>query len=410
MPVVYDKSKEINISFRDIYPFRTTLGIFGLYRYPAKFIPQVIMYVLKEYGKPSDVVLDPFAGQGTVGFVCRLLGFDYEIWDLNPMLSFLHSFSTIKELPKSPVEALVKDLRVKRGIFLPEWSNLTYWYPEEFLETLGSIAYSISGLNEVEKKIFTMAFLRVARVFSYADEKVHKLYKSKKAIAKVKKMLSSNWNELIFGMMERETNNVIAKIGEYLQLKPHDVNSVVRAGVDSLTMELDRFVDILVTSPPYLQAQEYIRSTKLELYWLGYSEKEIKKLSKKEIPYRKDIPNFDVKSETFYQLEDVIPETLKGVYRAYFKAVISTLERLSFKTRKYMFVFVGPVHLSEVRVPIDRIIIEHFESLGWHWVHTLVDKVKGRTMFNTRDRKNPATGKQNPRMETEHLVVLKNMR
>ena len=43
----------------------------------------------------------------------------------------------------------------------------------------------------------------------------------------------------------------------------------------------------MITSPPYLQAQEYIRSTKMELFWLGYSEAKIRELSRLEIPYRK---------------------------------------------------------------------------------------------------------------------------
>ncbi|MBS7251898.1 MAG: hypothetical protein KIH08_15105, partial [Candidatus Freyarchaeota archaeon] len=60
----------------------TTYGTFSIYKYPAKFIPQIIAYILKEYAKPGMKVFDPFAGYGTVGVVSRVYGYDYELWDL----------------------------------------------------------------------------------------------------------------------------------------------------------------------------------------------------------------------------------------------------------------------------------------------------------------------------------------
>ena len=78
------------ISFRKTIEFpSTTYATFGLYRYPAKFIPHVIAYTLKNYATPGMKVFDPFAGYGTVGVVSRIYGHDYEMWDLNPMLKVL---------------------------------------------------------------------------------------------------------------------------------------------------------------------------------------------------------------------------------------------------------------------------------------------------------------------------------
>jgi len=59
------------VSFRDLAKEipSTTYGTFGLYGYPAKFIPQVIAYVLNEYAKTGMTVFDPFAGYGTTGVV-----------------------------------------------------------------------------------------------------------------------------------------------------------------------------------------------------------------------------------------------------------------------------------------------------------------------------------------------------
>ncbi|MDZ4230932.1 MAG: hypothetical protein U1B77_03845, partial [Dehalococcoidales bacterium] len=60
--------RERPVIFRELTPEipSTTYATFGLYKYPAKFIPQVITYALTTYGRPGMSVIDPFAGYGTV--------------------------------------------------------------------------------------------------------------------------------------------------------------------------------------------------------------------------------------------------------------------------------------------------------------------------------------------------------
>jgi len=81
-----------SILFRNSVPEikSTTAGTFGIYKYPAKFIPQVIAYIIKQYATPGMSLFDPFAGYGTVGVVARVYGQDYELWDLNPLMQVIH--------------------------------------------------------------------------------------------------------------------------------------------------------------------------------------------------------------------------------------------------------------------------------------------------------------------------------
>ena len=73
---------KVPILFRNTIPEipSTTYGTFAIYKYPAKFIPQVIAYVLKNYAKPGMKIFDPFAGYGTTGIVSRIYGYEYELW------------------------------------------------------------------------------------------------------------------------------------------------------------------------------------------------------------------------------------------------------------------------------------------------------------------------------------------
>jgi len=80
-PLLFEKVKEEKVSFRKLtndIP-STTYATFALYRYPAKFIPQVIAYTLRRYVHRGMTVFDPFAGYGTVGIVSKTYGLDYEL-------------------------------------------------------------------------------------------------------------------------------------------------------------------------------------------------------------------------------------------------------------------------------------------------------------------------------------------
>lgn len=50
-----NSSKTIPVLFRNMIPEipSTTYGTFSIYKYPAKFIPQVIAYALNEYAEPG---------------------------------------------------------------------------------------------------------------------------------------------------------------------------------------------------------------------------------------------------------------------------------------------------------------------------------------------------------------------
>jgi len=380
-------------------------GIFSLYKYPAKFIPQVPAFVLENYAKKGMRVFDPFAGSAAVGFVARLYGLDYELWDLNPLLKHLHPLCEIK--PKPVDKSMIDAIKAHPQEFLPNWKNLLYWHPEEFILLL-SKAWSFYHqlANESVKRLLLVPLLKLTKHFSYADEKLHKLYRSKHAKEKVERLLKEDFQGLFYSMLEKELQKTLQKLAQYQSLSPQKVKGTVKAGVDVLEEDLQKPVNILITSPPYLQAQEYIRSTKLELFWLGYSEEFIQSLSKKEIPYR-EVPAIEVLSETYHAYRKTIEEKhLLKLYDNYFFAILSTLEKLSEKVSDYMFIFVGPAKIRRLRIPIHEIVAQHFENKG-NWVHekTYIDKIVSRVMF--RAKKNPATGLEEQRMDKEFLVVLK---
>lgn len=394
------------IQFRKTINFpSTTHATFGLYRYPAKFIPHVIAYILLKYSDQTMTVFDPFAGYGTVGVVSRIYGNPYELWDLNPLLDVLHKISIMRPISIKE-DQLFKEMSFCNKEFLPDWSRLEYWYPKDFISFLSKIwGYYHSLLDEEKKLIITIPLLKVSRYFSYDDAQRQKLSRSKKSLQRVARLLDSNWKEKFYELLSHELKRVVRGINEYQELSPKNVNFNVYSGVDSLKQDLKREKDILITSPPYLQSQEYIRQAKLDLFWLGYKEDYIKKLSKLEIPYR-DIDPTEIYSRTYEKyLNNIKEDHIRNVFQRYFWGVLGALSRLQKKITTYMFLFVGHASSRGISVPIDRILIEHFAELGWKHEITLIDKIVSRRLFSYKV--NPATGITDARTKVENLIILK---
>jgi hypothetical protein len=218
-------------------------------------------------------------------------------------------------------------------------------------------------------------------------------------------LLTSDWKAKFFRMLEREVRNVVNGITEYSTLSPKQTKAIVKGGIDVLTTDLQEKKDILITSPPYLQSQEYIRQAKLDLFWLGCSEKKIKELSKLEIPYR-DVERQTIHSETYSLLRNEIREDhMRQIFDRYFWGVLGALTQLQRKVNSYLFLFVGRTSMRGRAIPIDRIFAEHFSELGWIHEATLSDTIVSRRMFSYRV--NPATKVKDARTPVENLVILR---
>lgn len=409
--------KERKVLFRNLVSLpSTTYATFGLYRYPAKFIPHVIFYILEKHARPGMRVFDPFAGYGTVGVVSRIYGCDYELWDLNPMLETLHTVATLK--PKEvDVKELFDQMIISEEEYVPKWSDrfdksgqvrsgLHYWFPQEFLPLLFKVWGFYHSLDdEYLKLILTIPLLKTTRYFSYDDMQRQKLSKSPKSEKRINSLLNSGWRTKFYQMVSKEIKKVLEGIQEYWKLSPKQVRAIVKSGIDTLTTELEEERDLLITSPPYLQSHEYIRQAKMDLFWLNHSEDEIKRMGKLEIPYR-DVESHPIHSETFHKWRDGIEEDhLREVFERYFWGVLGALTRLQKKVRSHLFLFIGRPSMRGRPVPLDHIFAEHFVELGWVHEATLTDTIVARRLFSYRV--NPATKLKDRRTRVENLVILR---
>jgi hypothetical protein len=403
----------MEVSFRELVPSITETGYLthAIYYYPAKFIPHVVRHCIESFTKEDDWVIDPFAGSGTVGLEAYLCKRNSFLLDLNPLLNHIipvKIYTDKNSLSASILNNLLKEMKSSNINYYPEWSNLEYWYPPEMLNML-SLYWGWQ--KKIEPDIYSLiiesSLIKASKHFSYAEHKTPKLFKSKSKKTYIDKLLQNDWELKLEYMIYELSFESLKNINEFIDLTMGHNNKVIyEGGVDSSSFysDLDIEFDLLISSPPYMQAQEYIRTSKLDLYWLGYSEREIKKLSKLEIPYRK--PSRIIQTETLEKVKSQLQrKDLITLLDSYFSHTIDIFENSMSRLRKgsYACIFIGNPKIDGIEVEIWKILKEYFVEKGYDFKDVYEDKIKTRQLFKARNNKNPDG------MKSEYLLVLKKM-
>lgn len=176
-------------------------------------------------------------------------------------------------------------------------------------------------------------------------------------------------------------------------------------------------VDLLITSPPYLNNYHYNRNTRPQLYWLGFcnSPKDFRKLEQKNfgtywqtardmepVPLDPAIANDEIES-LLADLRVLNPE--KGIYGGqgwanyaalYFNDCLRFAEGMKWCLRPgaTALIVIGNSILQGIPVPTDRFLAEIAEHAGMEAVgiHTPRDARVGNSIVNSSVRVGKANG------------------
>ena len=394
-------NKSTAISFRELVTSipSTTYASHGMYYYPARFIPQVVRWAIEKYTNPGDSVLDPFAGSGTVGVEAMITGRDATCVDLSPMLQYLIDGKTYLNPSLQELLRLGEDIVNSNIEYIPKWTKMDYWYPDEIYSILRKMW---GGYYQNPNPIILLALLKTSKKFSYGDDQVPKLFKSKKKVEIISDILQKDYKNAIFSFfLKTVEENYNYSLGFSRYYKGGKLNIV--ADTDMVDYDLKGEYDMLLTSPPYGQAHEYIRSVKLELGWLGYDDTKIKELGKHEIPYNKNVPDITINSETLKIYLEQIKGGIKNYAITYFRSILYILDKcmLRLKPGGTAAIFVGNATFSGIEFPFHQIFREHFESRGYIYESLLEDHIVSHKLFIGRKNLSPNG------MKTEYLLIMK---
>lgn len=252
--------------------------IHPIHPFPARMAPSIVWDSLPSEGRVLNV-LDPMSGSGTTLVSARAKGHQAIGCDTDPLaLLITRSWCSDLNSEKLRYRAEIVLDRAKRvsETITPEEAYpssadqetrkfLDYWFDNTNRLQLAALSACIKHVrNVVERNLLWCALSRliitkkvgVSLAMDVSHSRPHKVYEEA-PVQTFDKFLQAV--DYIIKKAPFHDNNIDAPdiILEYgdARLLPFDGNSV----------------DIIITSPPYLNAIDYIRGHKLSLVWMGYS-------------------------------------------------------------------------------------------------------------------------------------------
>jgi len=318
-----NSGKPIRASFRQLcktweWARRSDVYTHFLHRYPAKILPYIPIYFLssEEYTSKNEVVMDPFSGTGTVlleSIVHPYLAKKAIGVEINPLARLIAKVKTTP-LDISELKAASEDLfeRIKKlcgDIRTPDFTNRDLWFSKRVQRELARIRLCIEDIDKDDHKDFFLAsFSSIIRDVSFADPKIappvilraKNFKKNPKLMTKVEEVIKKKKKahplryfqiSVKKNIRRIETLNCIRWLSKgkiKSEIVWDDARSLRRAKMKcngeldkSKTNPIrDRSIGFVITSPPYINAQKYVRTTKFELFWLNMTnENELKRLN-----------------------------------------------------------------------------------------------------------------------------------
>jgi DNA modification methylase len=240
----------------------------GLHRFPAKYIPRIPAWVMDEFAGKNDVILDPFCGSGTT-LVEALLRSKQAIGiDCDPLACMITRAKT-SSLNPARMQRLGCNLQTFRRDAahplvppMPDLANFNHWFSEKAWGDLQSLLTAITQLDcsSCEREFFLCIFSSVLRWVSNADDQTQKTYVSGTLKKQPPDALPLFWKAF---------EKALAGVQELARLRLPSAHANVIQG-DAADIRLPhRSVDLIVTSPPYLDSVDYMYNFMLEYFWLG---------------------------------------------------------------------------------------------------------------------------------------------
>ena len=261
------------------------LGRASIHPFPARMAPSLALEVIAEIRRPLRV-LDPMSGSGTVLAVAHSTGHHAVGVDLDPLAVLISRVWTTTIDVEAVQDAATTVLEHARRIFAslrtrdayPKNADsetrqfIRYWFDDYARRQLASLATAIDRTRDsairdslwcaLSRLIITKQS-GASLAMDLSHSRPHRKFKSAPT-KPFRKFLSA---------VDRVATNCI------------DGRSPIRGPAaqvyegDARHLKLrDSSVDLVITSPPYLNAIDYLRCSKFSLVWMGYSVGELRRL------------------------------------------------------------------------------------------------------------------------------------
>lgn len=365
----------------------------GLHAFPAKFIPQVPRWAILKFSAPGEIVLDPFVGSGTTSVEAELLGRNSYGIDVDPLARYIAKVKTtpldIQNL-KTKSKWLLERIRGDTGLDYqpPRLKNIDHWFKPYVQRDLSIIKKRILKIEETDMRDFFMVcFSSIVKNVSNADPQF--LF----SVQYSKKMRELDRRGRVVNTIQQFEDTLkiqVPRIIKFSEKCPRNVFARI-LDVDARETGLpDKSVDLVVTSPPYINAMDYLRSHRLEMYWVDLLHDEENKieLQRKFIGTERVYANEYNKLHSFghSELDSILDEIFrKDKKRSYITYKFFADMKLNFeeiwrvlKPNGVYVLVIGDGVIRKVPVPTHKLLQDISQEVGF--------KVENRFSYVLKNR------------------------
>ena len=255
--------------------------------------PEIALDKIEALTRTGDTVLDPMCGSGTVVRVAASEGRTAIGADLDPLAVFI-TRTISRQGWLTGLEDRAREIvrRAQRlGDALPNWFErdpetrkfVSYWFAQPQVAQLSKIA------RVLKDEPLTADPLRVVLSRTIVTKEGGASLARDTSHSRPHRVRTINDFDVFAGF--------IAAARRIEGLADVELNTgrarVRRADARSLSFLDDATVDLVVTSPPYLNALDYLRGHRMSLVWLGWTVSQLREIRGESIGAERGLPKLD---------------------------------------------------------------------------------------------------------------------
>ncbi len=260
-----------------------------IHPFPARMAPELATRAVQRIGRPRALVLDPMAGSGTSLVAARLSGHRAIGFDTDPLAVLIASVwcqdGKADRLVRYSREVLERASAIYRGHRkYPKYPSgchdgetrrfVRYWFDPVNRRQLAALARSIAAVQERSTRnalwcAFSRLIIAKDRGASLARDLCHSRPHRVSTLPGLRP----------FNAFVGAVETVAARMPFCSpQLRSSAPRARIRWGDARRLPMPDKSVDLVLTSPPYLNAIDYLRGHKFSLTWMGWALPRLRRL------------------------------------------------------------------------------------------------------------------------------------
>jgi len=356
--------------------------------FPARMPVSVVQHLISRITISGAKILDPMAGSGTTLVAAKYVQRQSIGFDRDPLAILISRTATsdfeaetlarmqlrILDRAQKTLNSAKIQLKSLRAKMSPEDQEfLDYWFPPESQQQLAKLATSIQQeANGKEKDfawvVFSSLIIAKSAGASYALDlprsRPHRCFEKsiylpfeawpKRFHAAVRRLPFIN---------KQQTTDALVSLGD----------------ARNLPLKNDS-IDLVITSPPYINAIDYLRAHKFSLVWMGYNLHDLRELRGTMVGSERGLFGLDglpkKLEERLNRLrKDTRDRAIRRRYLSDLTKVISEINRV-LQPGGLALLTVGPTMISLKRTDAAKVLTSIGQSCGLEFIESVTRDLK----------------------------------